>query len=225
MLQGKLLRHNPSAGVLTQDNLVLQKVSRHQSGEYSCVVTNTEGDGESNSTYLDVKCEYSRRSFIHRCLNRTVWKILSSHDGKIHLVVAPVCNKSSLVSDYGADRGEKVRVECEVEANPPSVTFVWEFNSDKTGSSSLPTEFTNDVKRSYIEFQPNSDNDYGVLYCKARNSVGEQKRPCAFRIHPVGKYFRENARMTHLSFRELAYAIECLNFRQTRSHDRMLDYQ
>lgn len=52
------MRHNLSAGVLTQDNLVLQKVSRRQSGTYSCVVTNAEGDGESDGVYLDVKCKY-----------------------------------------------------------------------------------------------------------------------------------------------------------------------
>lgn len=106
---------------------------------------------------------------------------------KIFFLVAPVCYSSS-VTEYGADRGEKVKILCEVEANPPNVSFVWEFNN-KSGSLSLPTgRFSYNGTRSYLEFQPNNENDYGLLNCRARNIFGEQKQPCSYRIYPAGKF-------------------------------------
>ncbi|VVC33858.1 Fibronectin type III,Immunoglobulin subtype,Immunoglobulin-like domain,Immunoglobulin-like [Cinara cedri] len=53
---GKLLNHNVPAGtIVSNQSLVLQKVSRNRAGIYTCVGSNQEGDGESNSVFLDVK--------------------------------------------------------------------------------------------------------------------------------------------------------------------------
>lgn len=53
------MQHNQKDGIIinTKD-LVLQKVSRHQSGNYSCFASNVEGDGESNIVKLKVMCKY-----------------------------------------------------------------------------------------------------------------------------------------------------------------------
>lgn len=53
------MQHNLKDGVIinTKD-LVLQKVSRDQSGNYSCFASNVEGDGESNFVQLKVMCKY-----------------------------------------------------------------------------------------------------------------------------------------------------------------------
>lgn len=91
---------------------------------------------------------------------------------------------------YDVDRGEKVQVQCEVEANPPNVSFVWEFNN-KSGNLSLPAErSTHNGTRSVIVFQPNSENDYGMLYCRARNILGEQAKPCSYHISPAGEFHK-----------------------------------
>lgn len=41
---------------VANQSLVLQNVSRARSGIYTCIGMNKEGDGESNSVFLDIKC-------------------------------------------------------------------------------------------------------------------------------------------------------------------------
>lgn len=53
---GKTIHNNPGVLVSNQ-NLVLQNVTRMQAGLYTCVGSNQEGDGESSPLYLDVKFE------------------------------------------------------------------------------------------------------------------------------------------------------------------------
>lgn len=58
MWQGKLLNNSPEAGIkISNQTLVLQKVSRSQAGIYTCIGSNQKGEGESDSVTLDVKCE------------------------------------------------------------------------------------------------------------------------------------------------------------------------
>lgn len=61
VLQGKQLNHNISGGVIiANQSLVLQGVSRASAGNYTCVGFNQEGEGVSNSFYLNVMCMYCR---------------------------------------------------------------------------------------------------------------------------------------------------------------------
>ena len=56
--QGRELRHNVARKVIVSSrSLVLQGVTRGDSGVYTCTAHNAEGDGESNPITLDVRCE------------------------------------------------------------------------------------------------------------------------------------------------------------------------
>ena len=54
-----MLYHNISAGIImTNQSLVLQRVTRLSAGNYSCIGRNSEGEGISHPFYLDVLCKY-----------------------------------------------------------------------------------------------------------------------------------------------------------------------
>jgi len=58
--QGHEIHHNVTAGIILSDHsLVLQGVTRHTAGDYTCLAANTEGKGTSNPVTLRVMCEYS----------------------------------------------------------------------------------------------------------------------------------------------------------------------
>lgn len=57
-LQDRLVTQNVSTGViLSTRSLVLQRVLRHDAGEYSCLAANERGETASQPVQLRVQCE------------------------------------------------------------------------------------------------------------------------------------------------------------------------
>nr|CAD7194372.1 unnamed protein product [Timema douglasi] len=60
IFQGQLVQHNQKSGVIMSNrDLALQAVRRHQAGNYSCTASNVEGDGTSNTVELRVMYDLS----------------------------------------------------------------------------------------------------------------------------------------------------------------------
>ncbi len=114
LFQGKFVVENVPGGVLIgNQTLVLQNVRRDQAGLYTCVVSNTEGDGESNAQYLNVKCKGQERAFL---------LVYSAFP----FAVIPQCRSSQRLT-YGAARRTTAQISCYVDANPNPTRFRWKF--------------------------------------------------------------------------------------------------
>lgn len=155
---GQEIHHNVTSGVILSDHsLVLQGVTRHTAGEFTCLAANTEGKGTSNPVTLRV-------------------------------MFVPTC-KDDREELYGALKHETVALKCEVDANPPVVTFQWTFNNSGDLTDVPPTRYTSHGTVSHLNYTPVSDMDYGTLSCWGSNAVGHQKSPCVFQVVAAGRPF------------------------------------
>ncbi|PSN53391.1 hypothetical protein C0J52_03815 [Blattella germanica] len=154
--EGRLLNHNVGRGVIiSNQSLVLQSVSRASAGNYTCVGYNTEGDGESNSFYLNV-------------------------------MYSPTC-KANQTRVHGVAKQEKANISCEVEANPPDVTFRWTFNNSAESLDVAAAHIARSGTSSVVSYTPMTELDYGTLLCWASNRIGHQRVPCVFHIIAAGR--------------------------------------
>ena len=99
-----------SKGVIqSNQTLVLQRVSKSQTGSYECEASNKLGHGRSNTINLKIR-------FAPTC---------SSEEDVIYV--------------YGVSLHESVNLVCEVVANPIQVSFNWRFqgNSDLTSFNQI----------------------------------------------------------------------------------------
>ena len=99
--------------------------------------------------------------------------------------VVPTC-KDDREELYGALKHETVALKCEVDANPPVVTFQWTFNNSGDLTDVPPTRYTSHGTVSHLNYTPVSDMDYGTLSCWGSNAVGHQKSPCVFQVVAAG---------------------------------------
>ncbi|KAK6635754.1 hypothetical protein RUM44_001008 [Polyplax serrata] len=98
----------------------------------------------------------------------------------------PVCRPGQQ-KVQGVARYEVARVLCEVEANPPDVTFYWRFNNTSETIDIPQSHVVHDKLRSTASFTPMTELDYGSLLCWAKNARGMQIEPCVFHVVPAGK--------------------------------------
>ncbi|XP_014294397.1 nephrin isoform X2 [Halyomorpha halys] len=105
----------------------------------------------------------------------------------LDVMYAPTC-KPLQTRVHGVAKQERVNITCEVDANPPEVTYRWTFNNSAEGMVTAPERIIRHGASSPIAtYTPVSDLDYGTLLCWAANRIGNQKVPCVFHIIAAGK--------------------------------------
>ncbi|CAG0879941.1 unnamed protein product [Cyprideis torosa] len=158
MHNGEKLAHNVASGViLSNQSLVLQKISRASAGNYTCVGTNAEGKGESPPVDLRVK-------YPPVCAE-------SEFGNNV----------------YGVARMEEANITCHVSAVPPPFAFRWTFNKSSTELDLPSSTYTFLGHTSVLRYSPKTDQDYGSLLCTAENEIGVQEVPCHYHIISIGK--------------------------------------
>nr|CAD7586356.1 unnamed protein product [Timema genevievae] len=112
----------------------------------------------------------------------------TSNPVTLRVMFVPTC-KDDREELLGALKQETVTLRCEVEANPPLVTFHWTFNNSGDQSEVPPARYTNAGVVSRLNYTPMSDLDYGTLACWGSNAVGHQRAPCIFQVVAAGRPF------------------------------------
>ncbi|GFR16428.1 nephrin [Trichonephila clavata] len=65
LFENKPFFSNASAGIIiSNQSLVLQKVKKEHRGNYRCIASNTEGEGESSDLFLEVRCKLKFYIFV-----------------------------------------------------------------------------------------------------------------------------------------------------------------
>lgn len=210
--EGRELETNLTEGVfISNQSLVLQRVSRNRRGKYACSASNSLGESRSNDLFLRVL-------FAPICRSD-----LSSSSGQ----------SDKHVGVFGAAKMEQVRVQCQVEADPmDSLSFKWAFvpatdqaNSLKQHSTSMDNlnskqnsdnnnnykndndDVSNLAANGVASYTPRAELDYGSLLCWATNSIGSQREACAYKIVPAERPEPVSAcRLANASHSQLAIA-------------------
>lgn len=156
-MQGRDILNSFNDGIIiSNQSLVITSVKRSQMGQYLCICTNSEGEGESNSVLLEIQCKWGKNlwQITLRCMYEHT-KILFNC---ISLTVAPICRPGQ-IHTYNVGRGETAKIQCEVMGIPNDINFVWKFNTSVSELLDMPSSIvTNDKTRSTIHFKPMTEH-------------------------------------------------------------------
>uniref|UniRef100_T1J3R3 Ig-like domain-containing protein n=1 Tax=Strigamia maritima TaxID=126957 RepID=T1J3R3_STRMM len=167
--KSKILANDPANGIrISEQSLVIQSVQAHHVGEYVCVATNGEGQGQSEVFDLQIK-------HVHR------FKCFFLFQDK------PICSKRQQSKYSFVANNQTLVISCQVEAHPANVTFHWTSASAKGTKTLLPFESLVNQTKSSILYTVDSESDLGTVSCWATNQIGTQIKHCVFHILYAGK--------------------------------------
>ncbi|XP_057651793.1 nephrin-like isoform X2 [Diorhabda carinulata] len=155
---GEVMQANQKGGVIMSTlALALQGVTRSQAGNYSCVASNVEGDGDSNT--VDLKIMYKP---VCRSVQKHIYGVAKAEKVKV------LCE----VESYPPPDTFKWLFNNSAESSEVPITRY------KTGVHRFSSTLT---------YTPMTEMDYGTVMCWANNLAGRQQEPCIFHIIPAGK--------------------------------------
>ncbi|KAJ8969834.1 hypothetical protein NQ317_001006 [Molorchus minor] len=156
--QGALVSQNMSSGIIiSTQSLVLQRVTRWQSGAYTCLAANPRG--ETMSTAVNLRVRYAP---------------VCSKENEITVIGASI------------DEALRVRCQVSADPTDVTFLWQFN-NSGESFDVSPARFATSSGNVSELMYTPASQRDYGTLTCWGTNSIGRQMEPCIFQVVPAAK--------------------------------------
>ncbi|VVC44609.1 Hypothetical protein CINCED_3A001155 [Cinara cedri] len=175
---GQVVQGNVKSGVImNQKDLALQNVKRQQAGNYSCLASNVEGDGESNVVQLTV-----------------MYKPVCKQNQKLTYGVARNENTEIVceVDAYPAPDSFKWTFN---RTGSTAASDTNELIQHRSADGASIPEDKRDKLSAVFTYSPpghgmlggggggvGADNDYGTVTCRASNTAGQQMEPCVFHV-------------------------------------------
>ncbi|XP_072767808.1 nephrin isoform X6 [Anoplolepis gracilipes] len=126
------------------------------------------------------------RAGIYTCIGNNQEGDSESNPLNLDIKFAPVCQHGQ-TRVFGVAKHESASIPCELEANPPEVSFTWKFNNTMEAVDIPQAKVTSDRTHSTVSYEPINELDYGTLLCWGSNDQGNQLEPCVFHIVPAGR--------------------------------------
>lgn len=153
---------NQKGGVIMSNQaLALQGVRRQQAGNYTCIASNVEGDGESNTVEL-----------------RVMYKPICRPDQKRVYGVARHENAHVICEVEAYPPPDTFKWSFNNTAETIDVPQARYRTAAATSGST--------TSQSMLTYTPMTEMDYGTVMCWAGNTAGQQKEPCVFHIIAAG---------------------------------------
>eukprot|EP00090_Calanus_glacialis_P003293 TRINITY_DN12433_c0_g1_i2.p1 TRINITY_DN12433_c0_g1~~TRINITY_DN12433_c0_g1_i2.p1 ORF type:complete len:894 (-),score=128.32 TRINITY_DN12433_c0_g1_i2:185-2866(-) len=140
--------------LVSGQSLVLQNISRSDSGNYSCRAQNSEGRSSSNK--IQVKVKYKPI-----CKSRDLETIAVGHGEQVFVPCRVSANPPEVEFHWyfnSSDNKEYIDLP------------ISQYSTTKTTS--------------ILQFSLHSERDYGIVQCLARNEIGQQSEPCYVHLVP-----------------------------------------
>ncbi|KRT85296.1 Immunoglobulin, partial [Oryctes borbonicus] len=155
---GQVIQQNQKGGVImSNSDLALQQITKNQAGNYTCVASNVEGDGDSNT--VELKVMYKP---ICRPGQKRTYGVARHEDAKV------LC-------------------EVEAYPSPDSFKWSFNNSAETIDVPQTRYHSGQHRSSSTLTYTPVTELDYGTVMCWANNLAGRQVEPCVFLITAAGK--------------------------------------
>ncbi|XP_017879880.1 hemicentin-1-like [Ceratina calcarata] len=185
---GKELKNNATAGIVLSDqSLILRRITRYSAGDYTCLAANNEGKTTSNPVNLQIMytpvCKEGRSEVVVGALKQeTVSLVCSVESHPAPLTFHWTFNNSGELVEVSHSRYSHVPAAAGTPSVAESLKEYQQFHGSR------------------LNYTPATEMDYGTVACWASNQVGKQRAPCLFQVIAAGRpYALHNCTTTEMS--------------------------
>ncbi|CAG2163527.1 unnamed protein product [Oppiella nova] len=149
------------------------------------------------------------QSGTYQCQSSNQMGTALSNAINLRIRYAPVCSQPYTLV-YGLSLHESIAIECEVDANPPQVSFQWKYES----YTNLATFSQINDSSSILSYTPHANQEFGQIECIAKNSIGIQRQSCKYLITQTSEpYFPYQCQVINQS--DSTLTVNCVQINRT----------